>query len=411
MGSIIYRLSIFGYRVALHVAAVFTAKARLFIRGRSSTFEVLKRQMENGHSQIVWFHCASLGEFEQGRPVIEAFKKEFPSYKILLTFFSPSGYEVRKDYPLADFVHYLPLDTKKNAEQWIRLVKPRIVFFVKYEFWHFYIKTLKDHKIPVLSISSIFRQGQIYFRSSATFQQKILKNVTHFFVQDTESSDLLRQIDIDTVTVSGDTRFDRVADICRKARDIEGIHTFVASKKVMVIGSCWPEDMEILYPFITFHDLKYIIAPHEINSGFIGDIQRKSGKSSVRFSEGKEAWSGKDVLIIDNIGMLSSLYKYANYAYVGGAFGKGLHNILEAATFGLPVFFGNKNYQKFREAVELEEKGGAFPIGSFQELQAAFMNLHQEEGPDDVGKISGQYVRENTGATATIMSYAKKLLV
>ena len=410
MGSMFYRLSVSLYGLVLSVVALFNAKAQRFVRGRSRTFEVLQQQMQACTSPIAWFHCASLGEFEQGRPIIEAFRQEFPAYKILLSFFSPSGYEVRKNYPLADFIHYLPLDTRGNATRWVELVKPEIAFFIKYEFWHYYIQSLASRNIPILSVSSIFREDQLYFRDWGGFQRKILKNISHFFVQDQKSMKLLQQIGISNVSLTGDTRFDRVFDICQKATEIEGIEEFAATKKVMVIGSSWPEDMEVLYPFISANDLKYIIAPHEIGTKSIEDTRKKAGKKAALFSEGHEAWLGKDLLIIDNVGMLSRLYRYGDYAYVGGAFGKGLHNILEAATFGLPVFFGNKNYLKFKEAVELEAEGGAFPVGSYKELQAAFENLNRNGNLKNAGQVSATYVKRNTGATGEVIKFTKKLL-
>ena len=409
MGLMFYRLFIASYDFVLRLAALFNAKARLFVEGRAGTFDVLGQQMENRTAPLAWFHCASLGEFEQGRPIIEAFKQEFPTYKILLSFFSPSGYEVRKNYPLADYVHYLPLDTRANATRWVSLADPKIAFFIKYEFWHFYIREMAARDIPVLSVSSIFRADQVYFRPWGAFQRKILHNVTHFFVQDQNSENLLKKIGIACVSLAGDTRFDRVFEICQKATEIEGVAKFSATGKVMVIGSCWPEDMEVLYPFIRANELKYIIAPHEISTKFIAEISSKAGKKVTLFSKGPQSWPGNDVLVIDNIGMLSRLYQYADYAYVGGAFGKGLHNILEAATFGLPIFFGNKSYARFKEAVELRAQSAAFAVGSYEKLQKAFDNLNKDENYPTASHISAGYVKKNTGATAKVIRFTREL--
>ena len=407
MGLIIYRLSIFFYHVGIRLASLFSQKAKLFSQGRAGIFQKLEKWVGSGPAPIAWFHCASLGEFEQGRPIIESFKDQFPEVRILLTFFSPSGYEVRKNYPKADFICYLPLDTKENAHEWVKIVKPKIAFLIKYEFWHFYIKALKRDKTPVYSVSSIFRPDQIYFKRFSGFQRAILKNITHFFVQDKRSKELLSGIGIDKATLSGDTRFDRVFDICMDVSEIPGLSDFIADKKVMVIGSCWPQDMEVLYPFIQKNPLKYIVAPHEIESGFIQDIIARSKKTCALYSAGIGAWKDADVLIIDNIGMLSKLYQYGHAAYVGGSFGKGLHNILEAATFALPIFFGNKNYMKFNEAVTLVKKGGAFPIGSYEALQNTYNDIVKTDGLELRGKISRDYVKENLGATKHILDHIR----
>ncbi len=375
------------------------------MEGRKKTFEVLESQLQENTDPVIWIHCASLGEFEQGRPVIEKLKAHYLGHKILLTFFSPSGYEVRKNYEKADYIHYLPKDSAKNAEELIRLTKPVLALFVKYEFWFFYLRELNRHHIPTLSISSIFRENQLFFKKVGHFQRRGLSYIDHFFVQNETSQNLLHQINISQVTVSGDTRFDRVFETCRKAELIPGIQEFIEASKVMVIGSSWPEDMAVLIPFIKKNDLKFIIAPHEISESGIMEIAKNIKKPYAFYSQGVEQWLHKEVLIIDNIGLLSRLYKYGNYAYVGGAFGKGLHNTLEAATFGLPVFFGNKNYQKFDEAVQLAEMKAAFPIGSYEELQAKFNSLS-----DQAGQRARNFVAANLGATEKIMAFVKEKL-
>lgn len=400
MGLVFYRLSVFFYFIAIRLAAPFNNKARLFTDGRKNTFPSLEKQLKENNAPIIWVHCASLGEFEQGKPVIERLAERYPSYKILLTFFSPSGYEVRSNYIVADLIHYLPLDTPSNSRRFIELTRPSLVIFVKYEFWYFYLKELDKRSIPTLSISSIFRPNQIFFKGIGGFQRKTLKLIDHFFVQTQKSSDLLLSIDVNQVTVSGDTRFDRVYDTCQNAESISGVSEFIGDSKTMIIGSSWPEDMEILNPFIESNRLKYIIAPHEISESGIEELIKGLKKPFARYSDAPSIWQKKDVLIIDNVGLLSRLYRYGDYAYVGGAFGKGLHNTLEAATFGLPIFFGNKNYTKFQEAIQLTRLGAAFPIGSYRDLQTKFDNLSEHVGP-----VARNFVEDNLGATEKIMAY------
>ncbi|MEL7004369.1 MAG: glycosyltransferase N-terminal domain-containing protein [Bacteroidota bacterium] len=360
MGSLIYKLTHLLFRLSLRIAAPFNEKASAFVKGRSDLFKELSETFANNSAPVIWFHCASLGEFEQGRPVIEHFKSEYPEFKILLTFFSPSGFTVRKDYDGADFVFYLPVDTSTKAKKFIRIVKPSVAIFVKYEFWHYYIRTLKENRVPILSISSIFRPSQIYFSILGGFHRKILKNISRFFVQNDKSQELLTKIGINNITVAGDTRFDRVYEICQKVQRTKELEEFKRPKKLMVVGSCWQEDMNIVSPFINHHDMRFIIAPHEIGESFLNAIEESIEKQCIRYSEFvKNGRTDCDILIIDNIGMLSSLYSYADYAYVGGAFGAGLHNILEPATFGLPIIFGNKNYSKFNEAQDLIKLGSA----------------------------------------------------
>lgn len=400
MGRLLYQLSLWFYYLSIRLAAPFNEKALLFLKGRKNLFERLSNDFRTDGSPLVWVHCASLGEFEQGRPIVERLKQYYPDFKILLTFFSPSGYEVRKNYDKADYVYYLPLDSPKSALRFIEITKPSLAIFIKYEFWHNYLKFLSERHIPVISVSSIFRNNQIFFKSYGAFQRSTLRLIDHFFVQNEKSKSLLNQININSVTVSGDTRFDRVFSTCQDASAIKDIEKFIGSSKVMVIGSSWPEDMEILLPFIQKNPLKFIIAPHEINRKEISTLVERLNVSSARYSDGPFRWVEKQVLIIDNIGLLSQLYQYGDYAYIGGAFGKGLHNILEAAAFGLPIFFGNKNYKKFDEAFRLAELGGAFPIDSYKALQEQFDKLDSS-----AGDISGNFVRENLGATDSIMKF------
>ncbi len=411
MGSIIYKLTHLFFRISLRFAVPFNKRASAFVKGRSGLFKDLSKTFKDNTAPIAWFHCASLGEFEQGRPVIERFKKEYPDYKILLTFFSPSGFTVRKDYQGADFIFYLPVDTSRKAQKFIKIVRPTLAVFVKYEFWHYYIRTLKEQEIPILSISSIFRPSQIYFSALGSFHRKILKNITYFFVQNDTSKELLNKIGIDNIMVAGDTRFDRVNEICQNIEVRQEFKDFKKESKLMVVGSCWPEDMHLLAPFINNHDLRFIIAPHEISESFMTSIEESIQKSSIRYSEFKKSHALEhDVLIIDNIGMLSSLYSYADFAYVGGAFGAGLHNILEPATFGLPILFGNKNYQKFNEAVDLIKLGSAFTVADYNQLKTTYEHLSLPDNYELASMQSSNYVEQNIGGTDKIMRYIDKIL-
>lgn len=394
--------------MGLRLASPFHAKARAFLQGRKEMW----KQVENiEKGEKIWIHCASLGEFEQGRPVIEKLRQSFPDHKIILTFFSPSGYEIRKNYSAADYVLYLPLDSHAHAVKWITAVAPSLVLFVKYEYWHYYIKELAHRNIPVLSVSAIFRPGQIYFAPYGQFYRKILQRITYFFVQDAQSKNLLEQAGITQVTVSGDTRFDRVLDIRKSKREIPEVKAFKGNSTLLVAGSVWPEDMEILTTFINNHSVKIILVPHEINDRFMERMEKDIEKSCIRFSkldgaDGEQA----DVLIIDNVGMLSSLYAYGDFAWVGGAYGHGLHNILEAAVYGCPVFFGNKNYSKFREARDLINLGGAAPIANYMELREQFANFSEGNTYQIARQINMEYIESNKGATDKIVNYCRKLM-
>ncbi len=394
------------------LAALFNSKSKKFVQGRVGLFERLKQAFEGVQDPVMWIHCASLGEFEQARPVIEKFSKDFPSYKILLTFFSPSGYEVRKDYPAADFVFYLPWDTQANAKRFVSITNPALAIFVKYEFWSNFFNVLHERKIPILSVSAIFRKEQIYFKSHGRFFKSILEKVNYFFVQNQTSIDLLHSIDIKQVTLAGDTRFDRVNELISEKHDNAIARQFKNNENLFVIGSCWPEDFEVLAPFINdqIGKLKFIIAPHEIEASFIRKIEKELEAKTVRYSAAVNL-EESDVLIIDNVGMLSKLYHYAEYAYIGGAFGKGLHNILEAACNGIPIFFGNKNYQKFQEANDLIMRGGAFEVGDYASLNSRFQSFTQR--PESyllACEVTMAYVKENLGATDKIISHCHVLL-
>lgn len=410
---ILYSFSIWIAQIIYRIAARFNSKAQLFVNGRVAIFEKLKIAVSQNKNSLIWIHCASLGEFEQGRPIIEALKKQIPSVKILLTFFSPSGYEVRKNYTQADYIFYLPWDTAKNARTFTDLTNPSLAIFIKYEFWYHYTNELKKRNIPIISASSIFRPDQIYFKWYGSFFKGILKKFTHFFVQTNESISLLGSIGINHVTLAGDTRFDRVYDITQQGGEIEIAHQFKANEKAFVVGSLWPEDLEVLTPFINEHhqSIKFILAPHEISEKFIEQIEQSLNISTIRYSAANDHIQDYSVLIIDNIGMLSRLYRYGEFAYVGGAFGKGLHNILEAACYGVPIFFGDQNYEKFKEANDLIMRGGAFTVSDYISLRKSFELLNNK--PESfllACEVTHSYVKENLGATKKILTYCLKAL-
>jgi len=412
MAVLLYSVVIRILRTVYFIAGFFNAKAGAFNQGHRNFFNRFGQELAAKTSPLVWVHCASLGEFEQGRPIIEKLKAEFPDFKVLLTFFSPSGYEVRKNYSKADYVFYLPWDTRENARRFIDLSKPRLALFVKYEFWYHYTAELKRRGIPLVSVSAIFRPQQFFFKSGGKFFRRILNAFTHFFVQNDESVRLLKSIGITNVTRAGDTRFDRVNQVVRQGEEIEIAKRFKGSDKVMVIGSCWPEDLEVLIPFINEHyfHLKFIIAPHEVTEAFISNLEKSVNAKSIRYSKATANLDDFHVLIIDNVGMLGKLYRYGEFAYVGGAFGKGLHNILEAACYGIPVFFGNKNYRKFQEAVDLINRGGAFEVADYRDLKTKYESVNLPQNFLLACEVTRLYVEENLGATDKIMDYCRNLL-
>lgn len=408
---VLYNVLILLFGAGVRIAALFHPKARAFVTGRRDVFSRMEAAFKDNAMPVVWVHCASLGEFEQGRPLIELLKQEYPHLKILLTFFSPSGYEVRKNYNLADFVCYLPTDTASNARRLVSIVKPTFVVFVKYEFWFHYTRALKNRNITILSISSIFRSNQLFFKPFGGFYRKILQSFSHFFVQNEESLRLLRSVGIQQCTLAGDTRFDRVYQVVKRGEELPLVSNFKNDQKTVVVGSCWSEDLDVLAPFINQNTMKFIIAPHEISEQFIQAIENTLSVKSIRYSVALgKAVEDYQVLIIDNIGMLSRLYRYGEFAFVGGAFGKGLHNILEAACYGVPIFFGNKNYQKFQEAVDLINRGGAFEVKDYLDLKVKFELMDMPESFLLACEVTKSYVLENLGATDKIMRYCRTLL-
>lgn len=405
--NLFYNLAILFYGFFIRIACLFNEKARLFVAGRKNWKEKLNTAVDKDASYI-WFHCASLGEFEQGRPVLEEIKKQYPHYKIALTFFSPSGYEVRKNYEGADIVSYLPLDTKRNAQDFIHCLNPKKVFFVKYEFWYNFVSQLKKQEIPLYIISAIFRENQQFFKSTpwGKWYKKMLNNFEHIFIQNESSAKLLEQAGAQHYTVSGDTRFDRVAEIARGAKKFEIVEKFIGKNETLVAGSTWKPDEELLTAFINkSNGLKLIIAPHEVSVANINRIQQLLKKRAICFSKAHISdIDTYDVLIIDSIGILSSLYQYGNIAYIGGGFGVGIHNILEAATFKLPVLFG-PNYKKFKEAVDLVNEKGAFPICNFVELESILNKLLSNKNKlKDASNICVKYIEKNVGATKLIIN-------
>jgi len=404
--NFLYSIAIHFYAVAIKVAALFNEKAKLFVAGRKNWEQNLKSKIDS-KAKYIWVHCASLGEFEQGRPLIEAIKEQFPAYKIVLTFFSPSGYEIRKNYALADVVAYLPLDTKRNARTFISIVNTEKVFFVKYEYWNNYITELHNRKIPLYLVSAIFRKEQPFFSKTpwGKWFLRMLFKVEHLFVQTKVSGELLESVGIKNYTVSGDTRFDRVAAIAAAAKDIPPVEKFKGSSLLVVAGSTWKPDEELLAAFINQSSgVKFIIAPHEVSAANVSRIKQSITKPVIEYSKVQESEIANfDVIIIDSIGLLSSLYRYGNIAYIGGGFGVGIHNILEAATFGLPVIFGPK-YKKFKEAVDLIDEGGAFKIYCQTSMNRVLHKLTEDETHRrKAAEISKDYVAKNVGSTQLII--------
>ncbi|PLK46052.1 3-deoxy-D-manno-octulosonic acid transferase [Emticicia sp. TH156] len=420
MLNFLYNLSIYAYVSLLRLVSPFNKKAKLWVEGRKNLFDKLKTDAERKHwrsgvTRLAWFHCASLGEFEQGRPVIEAFRKEYPNYKILLTFFSPSGYEIRKNYTGADYIYYLPADTPENAASFVEIVKPSIAFFVKYEFWNNYLTQLQKRKIPVISFSAIFRPNQVFFKFYGGFYQEVLHKFDHILVQNTQSLELLEGIGIANTTLAGDTRFDRVKQIVDNRKEIPVVEQFKNGKQVFIIGSAWQADMDVMIPLMNNlkDGTKFIVAPHEIHDAEIEIWRKQLSLRTVLFSDARETpdLEACDVLFINNIGLLSSLYQYAEYAFIGGSFGKGLHNILEAATFGMPIFFGNKAYHKFQEANDLIAAGGAFPVENTEELKSLYIGMKTNEASrKSAATICSNYVTANVGATQKILEVVGSII-
>jgi len=392
----------------LKTISYFSPKIKLFVDGRKDVFQILEQKIKPTDDTI-WFHAASLGEYEQGLPVIEAIKKQFPSHKIILTFFSPSGFEVRKNNTVADVTVYLPLDTKKNAQEFIKLIHPNLVFFIKYEYWLNYLAELKNPNIKINLISGILRENQLFFKWYGGFYREALNAFTYFFVQNENSKKLLQQLGKNNVAVSGDTRFDRVVSILEKDNSLDFISQFKNNKLLVVVGSSWPKDEKLLVNYINSFasNIKIIIAPHNINKEQIKELKNSLSKKTVLFSEKDEKnLADFDVFIIDTIGILTKIYSYADIAYVGGGFGNpGVHNLLEPATFGIPIIIG-PNYSHFPEATALVNLEGCVVIKNEKELEEVLSNLIQNNDiRNEKGHICSTFVQMNKGATAMILKH------
>lgn len=397
-----YYIGIKIYGFLIFIASFFSAKAKKRYNGQQEVFSLLEKSLSKYEkTKWVWFHAASLGEFEQGRPVMDALKKQHPEYTILLTFFSPSGYEVRKNYNGADVVCYLPLDTPRNAKRFLDLVQPIKIIFIKYEFWPNFLKHCKKKQIPTYVISANFRKSQLFFKWYGFPYASILKSFDCLYVQDEHSRILLESIDVFKVVVAGDTRFDRVVEIAEQSKEIPLIDAFKNNRQLIVVGSSWPNDEELIVEYLQQNkDVKIIFAPHEIHPSNLRHLESKVSVPTVRFSTATpETCKNARCMIIDNIGMLSSIYKYANLAYIGGGFGVGIHNVLEAAVYHIPVVFG-PNYKKFKEARDLILLGAGFSVIDYVELYSTFdwLLLHK-----DAGEIAGNYVQQKRGATQKII--------
>jgi len=403
----LYNLGILGYYLLLKIVSIRNEKARKWIEGRKDIFKRLRETIPQGE-RILWFHASSLGEFEQGRPVIEAIRKLKPEYKILLTFFSPSGYELRKNYPHADYIFYLPLDTKKNAAQFIDIVRPEKVFFIKYEFWYHYLTQLKEAGISTYIFSALFRPSQVFFRPWGKWYLKAIRSYEHIFVQNQESFDILQKHGFRNVSISGDTRLDRVGEIADVTPRLDKLEYFCGSHKAIIAGSTWKEDEDLFLPYLNKCNSgqKFVIAPHEVNPQSLERICNALEKPYVFYSTAtREELIKAEVLIVDGYGYLVSIYRYGLLAYVGGGFTSGIHSILEPAVFGLPVIFG-PDYEKFQEAHDMLDLGGATCITNYEDLETQIDSYRTNpEKLHRASDIARGYVNKNRGASKEIVSY------
>lgn len=401
--NFLYQIGIQLASFLLPVTGLFSAKMKLFVEGRKNVFSILEEKI-NKDDQWIWMHVASLGEYEQGLPVMQQLKQIHPEHKIVLTFFSPSGFEIRKNNKIADITLYLPLDTRKNVKRFLNLVNPVIVFFIKYEFWPNYLNELGKRKIPTYLVSGIFRPAQLFFKSYGGFYRQALKAFSRFFVQNDDSLRLLQSIGFTNVTVNGDTRFDRVAQIVDRVQPLDFIAKFREGIFTIVIGSSWPEDEEVYLPLVNeISGIKWIIAPHNIKTGEVTALRNKINRKTVLFTNREnEDVVEADVFIIDTIGILTSIYAYADIAYVGGGFKTGLHNILEPATFGIPVIIGPK-YGKFQEAKDLVKLGSCLVVNNTQEFSQILLKLRDNSFRKELGSINKAFILQNKNATQVVM--------
>ncbi|MBW0179330.1 glycosyltransferase N-terminal domain-containing protein [Sediminibacterium sp.] len=414
---LLYRIFVWIYPKAAWLLSFYNPKAKLWVNGRKQQFRKLSMIFHTNQQPVVWMHCSSLGEFEQGKPVLESIRQQYPQYFILISFFSPSGYEIRKHDTVADYVCYLPMDRPYNASRFLNIVQPSLVFFVKYEFWFYYLDEIRQRNIPLLLVSGIFRPDQAFFKWYGKFYRGMLQKFSHLFLQNKESYALLQQLELSQdYSVAGDTRFDRVLQIAGRFEPLPLIASFCGSHPVIVAGSTWTDDDEALDHFAnTYTDIRFIIAPHDIDEDRLKECEHLY-QHSIRYSAlvaQPDAAMNRNVLIMDNMGMLSKLYHYATIAYIGGGFGDdGIHNALEAAVFGKPVVFGPV-YDKYQEAIDLVDTGAAFSIEDALELEEQLKELLSNQTLlKQSGRIAGDYVREQAGATAMILHYiqANRLL-
>ncbi|MBO4487317.1 MAG: 3-deoxy-D-manno-octulosonic acid transferase [Bacteroidaceae bacterium] len=402
-----YSLAIYLYMFCANIVAIFNRKARQLMVGHSQTYDIMRRGIHKG-DDFIWFHAASLGEFEQGRPLIEKIRQEHPEYKILLTFFSPSGYEVRKDYKGADVICYLPFDTKLNARKFLRIAQPKMAFFIKYEFWQNYLTALHRRNIPVYSVASIFRPKQIFFRWYGHKYRNVLRTFAHLFVQNQDSVDLLKTLGITNTTIVGDTRMDRVLQIRSEAKELPLCEAFTkTADNTLVAGSTWQPDEDIIIDYFNRHpEQRLIIAPHVVSESHLAEIEGKLQRPALRYSQATaDSAATAHCLIIDCYGLLSSIYRYATVAYVGGGFGVGIHNVPEAAVYGLPVIIGPNN-QRFREARDLIQLGGCFEIHNAEEYESIIQRLNADSDfLSSASTASADYIRNNSGAVELIYNH------
>jgi 3-deoxy-D-manno-octulosonic-acid transferase len=404
----IYNLVIYLYLLGVKIAALFQSKPAKMVQGHREVFDILRQKMDP-NAKYIWFHAASLGEFEQGRPLIERIRRDYPEYRILQTFFSPSGYEVRKNYAGADVVCYLPFDTPRNVRRFVQLARPAMAFFIKYEFWQNYLNELHRLHIPVYSVSSIFRPNQIFFRSYGRDYAKVLTMFTHLFVQNDESRRLLHSIGVDQTSVVGDTRFDRVLDIFHAAKQLPIVEAFKGDSLTLVAGSSWAPDEDLFIPYFNTHpEMKLIIAPHVVDEAHLKEILGKLKRPAVRYTQAtEENVKQTDCLIIDCYGLLSSIYRYGEMAYIGGGFGVSIHNVPEAAVYGIPVLFGPNN-RKFMEAQQLKACEGAYEVTGAEDFNRRMDTfLIDRAAMKAAGERAGRYISEHAGALEKIMKSVK----
>lgn len=412
MLTILYTIGVYIYAGAIRLAALWNTKARQWIEGRQLIGAQLAdfNQKAPSGAPRIWIHCASLGEFEQGRPLIEKIRSDYPDVQLMLTFFSPSGYEIRKNYPMADLICYLPVDTPGRAKDFVAKMKPDLAIFVKYEFWRHHLHALQQAGVPTLLISAIFRPEQVFFKAYGFWYRGLLSYFQHIFTQDAASDELLKSIGVQHFSRAGDTRVDRVLQLKDQAKKFPEIARFVADAPVWIAGSTWPVDEAMLFPFWENHlpdHWKIIIAPHDIAEDHIEQIENRSNFPTVRYSElskDGEAAVAARVLIINNIGMLSALYQYGRLAYIGGGFGKAIHNLLEPIAFGLPVIFGPK-HEKFQEALALKSSGGGFAIAGQEALLPVWQQLQEENNYRKAAEAAIEYLLQSQGSTLKILQY------